>query len=376
MKWCPLVALMVAGMVQDGWPAASSDSLYRALAGEYQGLTFADDPAAAHTNSCYFRFKLQNNGAMKGRFFAGGRGFKLNAYVDALGAAEFVMLRGDLWDGDLKLLGAVRFQFDAGAAPGVVYVEASEFSTPDQAWAFGMQGYRTPFDRVQNPVPQAGAYTAILSLSEGVPDIAGYGSLFLSIDPGGLVNAQGGLPDSTGFSHQASLGAEGQWPCYVKFQSGKRSSSSIMGWLQVSPDAAETPSGSLTWTRPGGGASSPSTAHVLSVLGAPFVVSPGQPILQFTRGALVLSGPGLSAPLTNAFLLGEKNKVTPVGPAPVRLTFNSRTGAFSGSTQDPTSGQRLPFKGAVLQPLNEGYGYYLLPDRRTGAVWLGPFPER
>jgi len=94
--------------------------------------------------------------------------------------------------------------------------------------------------------------------------------------------------------------------------------------------------------------------------------------LDFRDGVIVLSGGGFSQPLTGSFRLGENNQVTDTGTNGLRLTFNRRNGSFAGSIIDPRTGKRLQLRGISLQSENSGWGYFLLSDKSTGAVWLGP----
>jgi hypothetical protein len=82
-------------------------------------------------------------------------------------------------------------------------------------------------------------------------------------------------------------------------------------------------------------------------------------ILSFSNGVVVCQGGELSQPVTTNVVVAPNNKVTSPGSTKPVLTLTPATGLFNGSVVDPTTGKPLLLKGALLQGLDFGSGYFL-----------------
>jgi len=90
-----------------------------------------------------------------------------------------------------------------------------------------------------------------------------------------------------------------------------------------------------------------------------------------TQKTLILSGPQLSAPLTNSVTISGKNGQS--GNNSLTLSVDVKNGIFNGSVVDPNSGQKLSFQGALLEKSGMGGGFFLNADKdQGGKVSLAP----
>ncbi len=96
--------------------------------------------------------------------------------------------------------------------------------------------------------------------------------------------------------------------------------------------------------------------------------------LSFTEGMAVFSGGNLSEPVTNTFAVGPTGKITNTGITKFGLAVIPSKGLFSGRFINPASGNSTPYKGALYQSQNAGYGYFLGTNRQSGLVFIGPKP--
>jgi hypothetical protein len=92
--------------------------------------------------------------------------------------------------------------------------------------------------------------------------------------------------------------------------------------------------------------------------------------LNVSRGNVVLTGGGLSQPITNAITLGLNNKVSSTVGKSLNLTITPATGLFKGTILNPASGKMVPIQGALSRKANVGMGYFL-GDATSGEVFVG-----
>jgi len=85
---------------------------------------------------------------------------------------------------------------------------------------------------------------------------------------------------------------------------------------------------------------------------------------------IVETGDG-SMSFTNILTLGSRGSMANQSPNAMTIRFNPNTGSFTGTVQQPGSGQSLRFGGAALQSENAGFGYFL-GNHQAGSVLLLP----
>ena len=236
-----------------------------------------------------------------------------------------------------------------------------------------MSGYRSTFNAVTNPAPQTGSYTMILPAPDHLAGTQRSGFAAVSVDRRGAVRITGTLPDGKPLQQRTRLASAGEWPFYVNLYRHYSAPGSILGWLQFEALNRQLPSGTLIWTRPAVRPGETRTVVPIPVVSSHYAApGPGQRVLNFDEGVVILGGGDLPKPLTNSFTLTEKNKVINTGPGRLNLAFAPNTGLFSGSFTDAVSRRKISFKGAVSQDSNTGEGLFITRDKRTGWVWLGP----
>jgi hypothetical protein len=94
-------------------------------------------------------------------------------------------------------------------------------------------------------------------------------------------------------------------------------------------------------------------------------------VIDLTNGIIVFEGGNLSAPFTNLVTLTESNKVINSSPNSLSASLTVSNGTFSGNVKVPGTRTTNSFKGAVLQDMDAGYGYFL-GTNRSGRVFWGP----
>jgi hypothetical protein len=233
----------------------------------------------------------------------------------------------------------------------------------DNNWIADLHGKRAVFNARTNPAPYSGSYTLIVpgqQNSSYLPMGSGYGTA--RVDGNGAVRFTGALADGTKISQSATISSDGQWPLYASLYSGK---GLIIGWLTFSNQAASDLSGALNWLK-----SANATARYYSAgfinecvaVGSTFVPPSGVAgVLSLAHGHLICSGGNLGSSFTNMIVIAN-NRAMGMGTT---MTFSLSTGAFTGRTMDPVTGQAYSFGGAVLQKISAGYGFLLGTDQSS-----------
>lgn len=98
--------------------------------------------------------------------------------------------------------------------------------------------------------------------------------------------------------------------------------------------------------------------------------TPPNRVIQLTNGVVSFEGGNLSAPFTNLVSLTVGNKVINTSSNALSLNLTLSSGLFSGSATVPGTKQKISFKGALLQNVDVGYGYFLGPSQ-SGSVYFG-----
>ena len=178
------------------------------------------------------------------------------------------------------------------------------------------------------------------------------------------------VADGTAVAQKTSISADGQWPLRVVVSGGK---ASILGWVKFANGTPKTFNGGLVWTRHANALAKTYPAgftNLTSIIGA-----------QYTRpvaGSRVLANAFWDAFFDGGnfhnssvyFETGSNNKIT-TGPRGFSLTFTAASGLFSGKVTDPVTLKPVPFKGAVSQRNNQGYGSFINLNQ-SGRVFFTP----
>jgi hypothetical protein len=198
----------------------------------------------------------------------------------------------------------------------------------------------------------------------------------VKVGPGGYVTLSGILADNFAWSQSVPVSRDGQWACYVPLYGGL---GSIWSWLlfDTNQPSAEI-NGDLSWIRPPRhGATYYPLGFTNDVLaqGSRYVPPTNSTtrVIDVTNAVVIFDGGNLAAAFTNEVTLTPSNRVINGGPSSLSMSITRSNGLFSGSVKVPGTTRTNTFKGALLQDLDSGYGYFL-GTNQSGSVFLAPPP--
>lgn len=237
-------------------------------------------------------------------------------------------------------------------------------SIRSSAWVADLSAYRVV---VGSGTAYAGKYT--LFFSENGP---GQAFAAASVDLAGKVQIKGFLAGAPPFSQTVPVSRDGHFPLYVPIPG---SGGSISGWMSFATRSGDDVNGTVLWlpsAQPSNGSFAGASAYETAAVGARYKPSTGgSPVFSVTNCFVSFSGGGLSAPFTNTLSVKAGNKLANASANKLTMALTVSSGLFSGSVKPPGSPLSIPFKGALWQKSNSGYGYFLNADQ-TGAVLLTP----
>lgn len=337
---------------------------------KYAGLVYSANPDVGD-QSGMFEMSVFANEKFGGRMWIGNRHAGFSGQFDTNGAAEVVVqiINNDVCDTcdiETQDLWDVEFQLspDADSISGGLHFLYG--GLPDGT----LSGKRSSFNPT-NAVPSAGKFTFIFSGSgdpanTNLPTGNGFGTI--TIDSSGNVRFGGSLADGSAFPHSTLLCDDGTFPVFALLYSGK---GMIQGWVGMtnSPDADLT--GDVIWVKSVFAAHSFFPAgftNDLAVVGSRYIRT--NPVVDWTNGVVIFQGGTLSSPFTNAILLNARNAVDNFSSKTMALNIQLDSGLFNGWAKEPLSGERISFKGVILQKQSSGFGYFL-DAPLSGQVLLG-----
>ena len=229
---------------------------------------------------------------------------------------------------------------------------------------------RAGFDGRQNLAPQAGRYTLAIDGNEGesTSTPGGYGFGTVTVNSAGVIRVAASLADGAKLSQSVPISKDGDWPLFGSLYSGK---GFIMSWAKFAETTSEDISGEVVWMKPA------VPRAKLYPVGFTFSTAlhgsryqPANKVLSFNNGQLTLEGGGLEDEIVNQLRLGDGNRVTNLSSIKLNLAISASTGLFSGRVEEPGSSTGIPFKGAVLQKQNVGFGWFMGRNSQSGEVTL------
>ncbi|MBK7997675.1 MAG: immunoglobulin domain-containing protein [Verrucomicrobia bacterium] len=338
--------------------------------GTYAGLAY-DTNVVSHERAGFVTIRTTPKGTYSGKLRLGGRNLSFSGAFGLDGLATNSIRRGSL---EAPL--GVELNFNSGAL-----VQGIEGRLHDTNWSSELVAYRAVFHSKTNLAPQTGRYTLILPAS-GEPDTPeGDGFASITVASSGVAKLKGLLADNTAISHAAPMSREGLWPFHVSLRGGR---GAIWSWLAFETNAVTIGtnlvqgdlSGEMRWVAkpvlsakyyPAG------FTNAIDAVGARY-----QPptnslygALTFSNGVVVFSGGNLTTPFTNRIQHAATDKVVNEETNALSMTISRATGLFSGSVVVPESGAKVPFKGALFQSGDVGFGFSLQTNV-TGPVLLAP----
>jgi hypothetical protein len=332
---------------------------YVTTAGTYSGLFYENDQVRLY-RSGFFQISSTPGGAYSGYLQLGAQRYPFSGKLDLQRQMAKSILRSKNTPLGLNL------QIGGTNQSDQVVGEVT-----NELWTATLLGDRATFNIRTNPAPFEGKYTLLVPGQGGdvsAPAGNGFGTVY--VGPAGTAHFAGRLADGTVVSQGAQVSKNGLWPLYVPLYLGN---GSILSWLAFTNQAGSDFKGALSWIR-----SSNPKAHYypggftndFNTVGSAYLPPVRTNILNLTAARLKFSGGDLANSFTNFLTLGLDSTVKP-GSNHLAMTFVLSSGTYFGTVKDPSSGKTWPFRGAVLQKMNAGYGY-LLGTNQSSAVVFEP----
>jgi cyclophilin family peptidyl-prolyl cis-trans isomerase len=342
--------------------ATFATNLFPSAKGTYNGLVYNPD-LGEQQSSGFVTLTVGNSGTYSAKLLMNGKSYPFKGSFDAYGfETNLVSRRGT---------NALVLQLALDLTGGSDQLTGTLASNTNQVWSADVVADRSAVYFKTNPAPQAGKYTMLVpkgTAFELRPGGDGFG--MVTVSPRGGISFSGTLADGTKVSQKTSLSKEGQWPLYLSLYKGK---GALVSWVGFDTNPVVTDfSGYANWfkqSQPVKHYPAGFTNESLLLLGSRFLPPP-TPVLNFTDGTVGFANGNLTSDFANNVTLGLDGKVSNLSSN--KLTLNiSKSGLFTGSVTPPGTTTAIPFKGAVLQKLNIGSGFFL-GTNQSGSVLFGP----
>jgi hypothetical protein len=330
---------------------------FLSIGGSYNGL-FHETNQINNDSSGYFNLTITSAGVASGRIIL-KKVYPFSTHFFADGSTQFSISRGT----NLPPL-AVSLQLDTTNGTDQIFGTVS-----DGSWTATLIGDRGTFNVYTNLAPQTGSYTMFLDGSTNGLSPAGQGYAVVKVSSVGKISLTGKLADGTAISQSAVLSKNGIWPLYISRYNGN---GSLLGWISFVDETGTDFTGDISWIKTGaaGGTRYPAGfTNEPAVIGSTYIVPDiSSPVLSLTNAVSVLSGGGLTAPLTNTmnFLLSTGGDAKQLS-----FTINVNNGFLSGSFLHPVTKLKTGISGAVFQKSPSAGGFFLRPTE-SGAFVLTP----
>jgi hypothetical protein len=245
-------------------------------------------------------------------------------------------------------------------------------SVTDGEWTAEIRCDRQLFSS-GDPASQAGRYTVVIpgddTLAAEQPGGAGFGTIRVSA--GGRVSLSATLADGTRLSQSAVLSKDGYWPLYAPLYGNQ---GSVISWVVFSSNGESDLAGLFSWFKPPQSEAkfySAGFAIDQNLTGSRYVAptNNSDPILNFTAGHVQFSAGNLAAAFENEITL-TNNTVVNRSTNSLTFSINRSSGLFTGTVKPPGATAGIPFRGAIDQGLNQGWGFFL-GTNQSGRVRLG-----
>ncbi len=233
------------------------------------------------------------------------------------------------------------------------------------------------------PVPEAGAFTALLGVNDLTPGggpLAGF--LTLKVGATGTAKFKGALPDGAKLKGASHVSITGKLPIVTGLY--KKKAGFLRGTTLFTQADLLRWTGALEWTKPPGSkglyGADGLTGIATALAGVPYVKpAPDTFVLadlnaENGEATVTLAQGNLAAPLNIIVTVNTKNKVAVDNPGADQLACKLilKKGLFNGSFMD--GGLKRKFQGALLQDspgMQLGAGFFLGTDV-AGSVIFNP----
>jgi hypothetical protein len=344
------------------------------IAGVYTGL-FWDTNNLSNASSGWFSATVTSKDVLDGQVKIAGVTTSFTTKLQPSGNAAVVVSRHNQ---DALVLSLQVDLSGSGVLTGMVADANNTFNSQLTAYraGFSASSPATEFDGYYTWAMPAASGIAPAGNSYGSATVAAAGGVRLSVD----------LGDGTTTTASGSLSTSGLMPLYLSLYNGQ---GSLLAWLSFDKSAGSLSTNSAYWFK------DPLALSKVDASGNPvplvvktgpfpdgftltnlslFVAAYAAPekgvnALDSSNVAIQLSGADLSNSITSTFALNASGiGGSSAGPS---VNISSKTGLFTGSFKDPSSGAPTRYAGAVLQPWQLGYGT-LIVGGLSGAVVIAP----
>jgi peptidyl-prolyl cis-trans isomerase A (cyclophilin A) len=233
-------------------------------------------------------------------------------------------------------------------------------------WVTEVSAYRAGFDGFTvKATDYLGKYT--MTVSNGIT--GGLGVAALSVNPAGRASVRGSLADGTAFAQSVPVSGAGHWPLYASLTGGKGSCSA---WMSFTSRDHDDLNGTGLWFKPAQGTAKAypqGFTNDVSIVGTRYTPPTlNAPLLSLTNYQISFSGGSVAVPFANGVRL-KGSQLLNTSPNKLTVSVAVSSGLFSGNVKPPGSLVGIPFKGALLQKQDSGFGYFLGAGQ-SGQVWL------
>lgn len=321
-----------------------------AVAGVYDGLCY-DSETNRHVSAGFLTVKSTELGGFSAKLTLGGVRHSFSGSFASDGTATIALARPGTNVLTVNL--AVDLVGESDQITGTI---------SDGSWTTQILCNRVLFNKKSNPAPYAGKFTVVIpgDDTQAETEPGGYSFGTVTVDAGGRVSLKATLSDGTKLTQGTTLSKDGYWPLYVPLYSGN---GSVLSWVVFLDSSEASFTGTLNWTKPAIAAEKFYPAgfavqHELagSSYSAPTNTTDG--VLKFSSGKVRFTAGNLADEFANDVSL-INNKVINLGTNKLTLSINLASGLFNGSVTTPDGTRSFPFKGAVYQKQNQGWGFFL-----------------
>ena len=330
--------------------------------GTYTGL-FAQTTGPVPQSAGAFTLTATPKSTFTGSVQIGNARYPMRGQFDSNGTAQ-VAIKGR----NLPSPTTVSLQLDFSASPGFI-----EGVISNSSWVAQLFGHRLIFDGKTMISPQLGRYTMIIP-GNGAGSTAPGGDSYAtaSVDKLGRIRMAGFLADGTRVMQSATTSSDALWPLYTPLYNGQGLLWSFISFTN-SPQG-NVLGGDLTWVKTNVAKAKfyPNGFTVETNAWGSFYQKPGpgQNPLNLGGANLVLTGGGLSQPVSNSVAF-TGNRGTSSSGEKVSLTFNPGVGTFSGRAATQGLPKPIVYNGVALQVSNYAAGFFL-GSSQSGRVTVGP----
>jgi hypothetical protein len=299
--------------------------------GTYQGIFYPTNGGPPR-NAGWISLNLTPGGRYTGVLNPIGTRYNISGQFDLNAYTAIVGFRGT----EPLLLQLLLYPLTSSGSMIGTYMDGTNVSI--------VQLYRTQkFDR-NNPAPQAGTYSFVISptrdASVETGDAYGFGEV--TIGPTGRIRMSGTLGDEIAIKQTGKVLKDNIWPFYGLASGGREA---VLGWVQLTNGVFTS---DVKWWAPHFPGNTNQNAQLQ---GSRY--SNDVRLLNWTNGTITLSGGGLTEPVSEDVVLNEDGSFTlPSNPNNVQLGFPNAKGQFSGTFNYPGIGTLTPLRGGTMQGSN------------------------